>query len=115
MQIRLTRKLANAIDGIDVSRRHVGDLINLPEHDAAMLIAEGWASPAALQFPARAAHRVCAEAMRGEARINEQLRHIREHVAHRWFESQPPQRRAEDRIREELQDSRATTVHQRQP
>ncbi len=44
MQVRLTRKLSEAIDGIDLSRRAVGDLLDLSQHDAEMLIAEGWAS-----------------------------------------------------------------------
>ena len=41
--VRLTRKFANAIDGIDLARAHVGDRLALPQHDAEMLIAEGWA------------------------------------------------------------------------
>jgi len=43
MRVRLTRRLADYIDGVDLSRRSVGDLLDLPEHDAAMLVAEGWA------------------------------------------------------------------------
>jgi hypothetical protein len=46
MQIRLTRKLAEAIDGIDLSRRHVGELMDVPQWDADTLVAEGWATPA---------------------------------------------------------------------
>ena len=45
MRVRLTRKLADAIDGIDLSDRHVGDLLDLSKHDADMLVAEGWALP----------------------------------------------------------------------
>lgn len=45
MRIRLTRKFAELIDGIDLSRRRVGDVIDIPIHDARMLIAEGWAVP----------------------------------------------------------------------
>jgi len=44
MWVRLTRRLADYIDGVDVSRRSVGDLLDLPTHDAEMLVAEGWAS-----------------------------------------------------------------------
>ena len=44
--VRLTRKFANAIDGIDLARAHVGDRLALPQHDAEMLIAEGWADRA---------------------------------------------------------------------
>jgi hypothetical protein len=43
--VRLTRKYANAIDGVDLSHHNVGDYLNLDARDARMLIAEGWASP----------------------------------------------------------------------
>jgi hypothetical protein len=43
MWIRLTRRLADYIDGVDLSRRSVGDLLDLPERDAEMLVAEGCA------------------------------------------------------------------------
>lgn len=45
MRIRLTRKFAELIDGIDLSRRRVGDVIDIPVHDARTLIAERWAVP----------------------------------------------------------------------
>ena len=41
--VRLTRKLAESIDGIDLSNRQVGDVILLPSYSARLLIAEGWA------------------------------------------------------------------------
>src|SRR5437764_1717076 len=44
MRIRLTRRLAEHINGIDLSRHVVGDLIELSQHDGEMLIAEGWAT-----------------------------------------------------------------------
>jgi hypothetical protein len=43
--VRLTRKFAEAIDGVDLSRNQVGDLLDLSVRDARMLIAEGWAAP----------------------------------------------------------------------
>jgi hypothetical protein len=43
MHVRLTRKLANKVDGIDLSRWKVGDVIEMPSRDALMLVAEGWA------------------------------------------------------------------------
>jgi hypothetical protein len=46
MCVRLTRKLADRIDGIDLSNRSVGELIDLPPRYASLLIAEGWAEPA---------------------------------------------------------------------
>ena len=45
MWIRLTRKLAERIDGVDISRYAVGDVIDLTRGDAALLIAEDWAEP----------------------------------------------------------------------
>lgn len=47
MQVRLTRRLAECVDGIDLAHRHVGDLMDLSEHDAEMLVAEGWATAVA--------------------------------------------------------------------
>ena len=41
----LTRKLANAIDGVNLDGHNVGDRLPLSSHDAKMLIAEGWARP----------------------------------------------------------------------
>jgi hypothetical protein len=41
--VRLTSKLANSLDGIDVTHVRVGDVIDLSEKKAASLIAEGWA------------------------------------------------------------------------
>ena len=43
--VRLTRKYAEAIDGVDLSRNQVGDLLDLSVRDARVLIAEGWAAP----------------------------------------------------------------------
>jgi len=45
-RVRLTRKLATVLNGIDVSRLNVGDEMDLPDLAAAMLIAERWAEPA---------------------------------------------------------------------
>jgi hypothetical protein len=43
--IRLIKKLASIINGIDLSSFQVGDVIRVPESTAAMLIREGWAEP----------------------------------------------------------------------
>ena len=45
LRIRLTRKLAANLNGVDLSRVEVGDVLFLPEHVATMLIREGWAEP----------------------------------------------------------------------
>ena len=44
--VRLTRKLAQVIDGVDLKGVAVGDRVELSPHDAGILIAEGWAEPA---------------------------------------------------------------------
>ncbi len=41
--VRLTRKYADMIDGVDLSDAKVGDELNLSPHEADVLIAEGWA------------------------------------------------------------------------
>jgi hypothetical protein len=46
MKIQLTRKLADSIDGVDLSHKKVGKVINVGRHDAQLLIAEGWGLPA---------------------------------------------------------------------
>jgi muconolactone delta-isomerase len=43
MRVRLVRKLADILDGIDVSAYKSGDIVNLSPHDAELLIAEQWA------------------------------------------------------------------------
>ena len=47
--VRLTHKYAEAIDGIDLSRREVGERLPLSSYEARMLIAEGWAEPVAAE------------------------------------------------------------------
>jgi hypothetical protein len=43
MSVRLTRKFAQMIDGVNLEHVSVGDRLDLPKRDAEMLIAEGWA------------------------------------------------------------------------
>jgi hypothetical protein len=43
MLVRLTKKFAERIDGIDLAPYRVGDTIRLPWRAAKILIAEGWA------------------------------------------------------------------------
>ena len=44
-RIRLTRKLAAVVNGVDLSARKVGDIIELSDALARMMIAERWAEP----------------------------------------------------------------------
>ena len=114
MQIQLIRKLADYLDGIDVSACRQGDVIELPRRDAELLIAEGWA--VAFYEPAnREIRRVFAAPERAIAadrfapRTVEQMRRIRQEMESKRFEEQE-RRRAEDRIREELHDEQAKTI-----
>ena len=45
MKVWLIRKYAERIDGVDLSGRHVGDRIDLPQIEAELLVAEQWALP----------------------------------------------------------------------
>jgi hypothetical protein len=42
-RIRLTKKLALTMNGIDVSKLRIGDIMELPEDRAQMMIDHGWA------------------------------------------------------------------------
>ena len=43
MRLRLIKKLAQKIDGVDLSAHDLGDILNLSRSEARLLIAEGWA------------------------------------------------------------------------
>jgi hypothetical protein len=43
MRVRLTVKLAEVVNGVDLSHASEGDILDLDSRDAAMLIAGGWA------------------------------------------------------------------------
>jgi hypothetical protein len=45
MRVCLIRKLSDHIDGVDLTNHDVGDVIDLPERKARLLMAEGWAHP----------------------------------------------------------------------
>ena len=44
LRVRLIRKLAERLNGVDLSNVHVGESLDLPARDARILIAEGWAA-----------------------------------------------------------------------
>ena len=48
IKVRLTRKFAQFINGVDLSRARAGEEIELSARDAELLIAEGWAAPIAV-------------------------------------------------------------------
>jgi hypothetical protein len=123
MQVRLTRKLADCIDGVDLRSHQVGEILDLPLHDAHLLIAEGWAEayiaevmppdilpklPETVTFASGRRARVSDLSSR-VLRTIERLRQAR--VGHGQRRPSPlDRRRAEDAYREELRDSRARTV-----
>lgn len=45
MLVRLTKKLADVVNGIDLRHCNEGDVIELPARHAALLTVEGWAEP----------------------------------------------------------------------
>jgi hypothetical protein len=118
MRIRLVRKLADHLDGIDVSGHTEGDVLELPQAEAELLIAEQWALPChGLEgggvSTVSVAHDEAGEADRSERRALEQIRRIRDQTAINRFESHE-YRRAEDRIREEMHDARSRTYNERE-
>ena len=42
-RVRLVRKLAQILNGVDLSRIRVGECVDLPRSAAVMLVREGWA------------------------------------------------------------------------
>jgi hypothetical protein len=56
VKVTLTRKLARVINGVDLTACHEGEIIDIRDQDARVLIAEGWAVPVTTQLPA-ARHR----------------------------------------------------------
>ena len=94
MWVRLTRRLATCIDGVNLSARQIGDVFEVPRHDGELLIAEAWAVQATnWRFISLA----------------EQLRNIRRQIERRFIQSHE-QRRAEDRIRDEWHDDHARPI-----
>jgi len=115
MQIQLVRKLANHLDGIDVSAYRQGDVLDLPRRQAELLIAERWAiayyGPAAREVRnLSAAPQLATAADRNAQRSLDQIRRFREEMDTKRCAEQE-RRRAEDRIREELHDEHAKTIN----
>ncbi len=95
MRVRLTRRLADQIDGVNLAAHQVGDVLEVTTRDGDLLIAEKWA------VPTTESCRPLVSPMRSSELLHEAADHPREGRE---------QRRAEDRFREELRDLRATTV-----
>jgi hypothetical protein len=113
VRIRLARELAERLDCLDPSSDGAGDVIELPQYEAELLIAEKWAVAVeeprqdALQRPLRPQLVVTTTLLK--LRTVEQLRRMRELQAMKHCQ-EGVRRRAEDRIRDELHDLRAKTI-----
>jgi hypothetical protein len=113
MRVRLTRKLAERLDGIDVSACSVGDVIELPREAAQLLVAERWAVPVGARGEARHHSSSSIRAVAADAparrRTVAQLRRVGEEMRAGRFDPHA-QRRVDDRIRDEHHDASAITV-----
>jgi hypothetical protein len=111
MRVQLIRKLAERADGVDLSAYREGDTLELPSHDAKVLIAEQWAIPAENRI-ARETRQYSFTLPLAEAadmvrsRIVESLRRVAQQLQQHEFDAQP-HRRAEDRVRDDLHEERA--------
>lgn len=105
MRVRLIKKFANALDGIDLSRWSVGDVVAVTPHEAELLLAEGWAESVA-DDAGRSSDPPEMQRMR---RSIDMLRLLRVEMEEQ-SQAEHERRRVEDRIREELRDARAKTI-----
>jgi hypothetical protein len=92
MRVRLTRKLAECVDGVDLSENREGDILTLSAREAELLIAEGWAVRVTHRSASEIRDRSFATAKRAQAADG----------------AQPRARRPNPRVHEELHD-----VHER--
>jgi hypothetical protein len=124
-RVRIIHKAADYLDGIDLSNRAVGDVIELHQLEAERLIAAGWAvrehlPRAGLDRRTGVDRRQTGDAMPASApdlqdaqpRVPRSVERLREHRVgmERQRRAEDEHRRIEEQIRQELQDSRAKTV-----
>lgn len=100
MRVVLIRKLAECVDGVDLSRCEPGETLRLSDRDGSLLVAEGWARPVAP--PARA----CAS----DVPRDQLLSRVAGNTEGFRDATEVPRRRAEDYVREELREERARIV-----
>jgi hypothetical protein len=67
MKVRLTRKFADLINGIDLSKAHTGETLDLSARDAEILMAEGWAEFAGAEPPRATAYELPTKKPRSRA------------------------------------------------
>lgn len=124
MQVKLIRKLAKVIDGVDLTSHEVGEFFDLPVAEARLLVAEGWAEVQLTQlqngeivhpnpaFGYAATQQSEADEPTRAVRTLERILQVRRRLERRRT-PYVERRRFEDRIREELRDARARTVHRK--
>lgn len=116
MRVRLTRRLATSIDGIDLSAHRVGDVLDLKGAEGELLIAEGWATRVvSCLAPASARRRSAAgeaEAERRHAWMTDELGRLQQQIRGQAREFREC-RRAEDLIRDAWHDQHAKTFGSR--
>jgi hypothetical protein len=110
MRVQLTRKLAECLDGVDISTHLEGDIFELPDRQAELLIAEQWAIPVSTEK----AHEVCQCSFvfpRAEAAdiVRSRVQRLAQQLEEHQIESQP-HRRIEDRVLDELRERRERIV-----
>ena len=66
VQIRLTKKFANMLDGIDLTVMRVGEVVSVPVRVAQILVAEGWAVAHPIWKQHRATHPSSSLSARGD-------------------------------------------------
>lgn len=111
MWVRLTRRLADRIDGVNLSAHRVGDVFEVTRHEAELLVAEECAVVAAsAECPLRPRQFSRANVDRRQlGPLAERLRTITQHINHKTFQHED-RRRAEDRIRDEWHDAHARVI-----
>ena len=119
MRVRLTRRLANYLDGVNLSAHRVGDVFEVTRHEAELLIAEDWAVPVVPRARELKSHAGARESRtkpvdRRRALMATQLRDIRRQIHEQVFHALE-QRRAEDRIRDAWHDEHATILNDPDP
>ena len=115
MRVRLVRKLADAIDGVDISDYAVGDVLDLHADEARLLIAEEWAISAGQPAHRRdvrqdsSAMQIAEAADSRRRNLVNQLRRASEQIGHHGRQL-TYRRRREDILLDELRDARAKTI-----
>ena len=57
MKVRLTRKHAERIDGVDLTGREPGDVLDVSQEEARLLVVEEWAIPERREHQTRTGRR----------------------------------------------------------